>query len=100
MRYRQDNNIIRNDFFEGVQEQKDGRASFDDMVVQVGGFFMDGFITSSCFLHLLLYELASNLDVQRKLAEEIDRFLAKHDGNISYYDFQEFQYLEAVVLGK
>ncbi|GJQ69085.1 hypothetical protein Trydic_g6249 [Trypoxylus dichotomus] len=95
--YRKENNIVRNDFFENIQEYKGEKTTIEEMVVQAGGFFLDAFATNSMALTFMLYELAINLDVQRKLAEEVDKLLTSNNGNISYEVFQEIPYLDAVI---
>ncbi|KAI4457635.1 cytochrome p450 [Holotrichia oblita] len=98
LQYREKHKIVRNDFFESIQEYKGERADIEEMIVQVGGFLVDGFFTSSAAFGFILYELAANLDVQRKLMEEIDKCLAKHKGELSYEVFQSLSYINGVFL--
>ncbi|GJQ69086.1 hypothetical protein Trydic_g6250 [Trypoxylus dichotomus] len=98
LEYREQHKVVRNDFFESIQEHKGEKATVEEMAIQIGGFFIDGFATSSAALHLIVYELAVNSDVQQRLAEEVDEYLLKYDGSIPYYVFQEMPYLEAVAL--
>ncbi|KRT84828.1 cytochrome P450, partial [Oryctes borbonicus] len=97
LQYRKENNIVRNDFFENVREYKGQKVTLDEMLIQIGGLFLDGFATNSTALTFMLYELATNLNAQQRLAEEIDEYLANHTGNITYEVFQEMPYLDAVV---
>ncbi|KRT86437.1 cytochrome P450, partial [Oryctes borbonicus] len=97
LQYRKENNIVRNDFFENIQEYKGQKVTLHEMLIQIGGLFLDGFATNSTALTFVLYELAVNLNVQHRLAEEIDEYLANHKGNITYEVFQEMPYLDAVV---
>ncbi|KAK9731248.1 Cytochrome P450 [Popillia japonica] len=98
LKYREQHKIVRNDFFESIQEYKGERFGVEEMLVQVGGFFVDGFVTSSAAFSFILYELAVNLDIQQRLAEEIDEFLAKHKGEVPYEAFQSLSYLNGVFL--
>ncbi|KAJ8704725.1 hypothetical protein PYW07_011913 [Mythimna separata] len=63
---------------------------------QVFVFFAAGFETSSSATSFTLHELAYNQDVQKKVQEEVDRVLAKHDGKLSYDSIKEMTYLEMV----
>lgn len=51
-------------------------------------------------MQFALYELARNPDVQKKLQEEIDTVLAKHENKITYEAVQEMEYLDGVINGK
>ncbi|KAK9731247.1 Cytochrome P450 [Popillia japonica] len=100
LQYREQHKIVRNDFFESIQEYKGEKFGVEEMLVQIGSFFIDGYVTSSTALSFILYELAVNLDIQKRLAEEIDEFLAKHKGEVTYEVFQSLSYLNGVFLGK
>lgn len=62
-------------------------------------WFIGGYETSSITITFTLYELAQNLEVQKKAQEEIDTILSKHDGNLTYDVLQEMVYLDMVVSG-
>lgn len=47
-----------------------------------------------------LYSLAENEKIQMKARNEIDRVLAKYNGDINYEAIGEMQYLERIVHGK
>ncbi|XP_026736659.1 cytochrome P450 6B7-like isoform X2 [Trichoplusia ni] len=71
---------------------------FNDGLIgaQVFVFFAAGFETSSSATSFTLHELAFNQDVQKKAQNEIDRVLAKHNGQLSYDAIKEMTYLEWV----
>ncbi|XP_045766320.1 cytochrome P450 6B7-like [Maniola jurtina] len=84
-------------------EQKDenGRAKqvelkLDDLLLtaQIFLFFGAGFETSSTSSSFTLHQLAFNSDHQKKVQEEIDRVLLKHDNKITYDAVNEMHYLE------
>ncbi|XP_052750885.1 cytochrome P450 6B5-like [Galleria mellonella] len=68
----------------------------DDILIaaQVFVFFAAGFETSSSATSYTLHQLAYNPQVQKKVQEEIDRVLAKHDNKLSYDAIKEMEYLE------
>lgn len=55
-----------------------------------------GFETSSSTTFFCLYELAKNPEIQKKVQEEIDQVLKKHDG-ITYDSLAEMKYLECCI---
>ncbi|KAI4456042.1 cytochrome p450 [Holotrichia oblita] len=104
--YRIENNIKRNDFMQLLIEmtdkdnnadQKSNGLTMNDFVAQVILFFVAGFDTSSVTLSFTLFNLASHLNIQAKLREEIRRVLKKHNGEITYDAIQEMKYMEQVI---
>ncbi|XP_075217745.1 putative cytochrome P450 6a23 [Lycorma delicatula] len=67
------------------------------MTAQCFVFFIAGYETSSTTLNFCLYELALNKEIQTKLQEEIDKVLAKHNGEISYESLKDMTYMDRVV---
>lgn len=61
--------------------------------------FLGGFETSSSALSFTLFELARNTHVQKKLQNEIDEILQKHDGQFTYESIQEMTYADMVISG-
>jgi cytochrome P450 family 6 len=64
------------------------------MTAQMFVFFAAGFETSSSATSYTLHELAYNPDVQKKVQQEIDQILAKHDNKLSYDSIKEMTYLQ------
>jgi cytochrome P450 family 6 len=62
-------------------------------------WFVAGFETSSSTGSFVLYNLATNPEVQDKLRHEITTVLAKHKGDVTYEAMQEMKYLNMVVEG-
>lgn len=60
---------------------------------------MVGFETSSSTMSFCLYELAKNMEIQRKVQEEIDEVTARHNGEITYNSIMEMKYLEMCIEG-
>ncbi|XP_044262034.1 cytochrome P450 9e2-like [Tribolium madens] len=98
-----DNNNEANDGFATVEESDIGKntkqmeLTEDLMVAQALIFFFAGFDTVSTGASFLAHELATNLDVQRKLQAEIDYVLDENQGKISYNVIQSMKYLDQVV---
>lgn len=64
------------------------------MAAQVFVFFAAGFETSSSATSYTLHQLAYNPEVQKKVQDEVDSVLAKHDNKLSYDAIKEMTYLE------
>ncbi|CAG9791114.1 unnamed protein product [Diatraea saccharalis] len=64
------------------------------MAAQVFVFFAAGFETSSSATSFTLHQLAFNPDVQKKVQDNIDRVLAKHNNKLSYEAVKEMTYLD------
>ncbi|XP_073962893.1 cytochrome P450 6B6-like [Choristoneura fumiferana] len=64
------------------------------LAAQVFMFFTAGFDTSSISTSYTLHEIAYNPEEQKKIQEDIDRVLAKHNNKLSYDAVKEMQYLE------
>ncbi|KOB75351.1 Cytochrome P450 [Operophtera brumata] len=67
------------------------------LVAQCITFFAAGFETTATTLSFTLYELAKNQNAQKKVQEEIDSFLKKHNNKITYDSLKELSYLEACI---
>ena len=74
--------------------------TMDELAAQVFIFFIAGFETSSTTMSFCLYEMALNPDIQRRVQDEIDKVLQKHDGEITYEAIQQMEYLDKTVAGK
>lgn len=103
LKYREINNIIRNDYMDILKSlnEKPGEYKFtnEDVVAHLGGFFTDGFETSSIILSFILHEIATNLNAQEKLRKEIEEVWQKRNGDITYDDITEMIYLDCVLKG-
>ncbi|KRT83650.1 cytochrome P450 [Oryctes borbonicus] len=97
--YRMSNHIKRNDFMQILIELKEteNALTMNELIAQVFAFFVAGFDTSAATLTFCLFELASNLDIQKKLREEISNVLNEYDGEITYESLQDMKYLDQVI---
>lgn len=111
---REKNQIVRKDFFQLLLQirntgtvqhddqwkatitaaENDKKLTLSEMAANSFVFFIGGYETTSGTTSFCLFELARNPDVQRKLHEEIDRVLAKHEGQITYEAIAEMTYLD------
>jgi cytochrome P450 len=103
LRYRERNNVVRNDYLHILMQLKETSKDYDftdvDVTAHAAGFIADGYESSSVVMSFLLYELANNPDVQSKLRQEIDESFAKHSNTMPYEAIQDMTYLDAVLSG-
>jgi len=114
VKFREKHSINRNDFLQLLirlknqeslepdtsTEEFDGKSAgmtMDELAAQVFIFFIAGFETSSTTMSFCLYELALNPDIQRRVQDEIDSVLQKHDGNITHEAILQMEYLDKTV---
>ncbi|GAB0099408.1 hypothetical protein DMENIID0001_152640 [Sergentomyia squamirostris] len=112
--HREQNNIQRKDFMQLLLQLRNTgkvdtgddfsfasstegakKLTINEMAAQAHVFFLAGFETSSTLMSFCLYELARHPDVQKKLQEELDQVLQKHNGKWSYDAMVELKYLES-----
>ncbi|CAK9813275.1 Cytochrome P450 9e2 [Anthophora plagiata] len=94
--------IVRPDFIQLMMETRGKlgtgkELTIDDITAQAFSFFFGGFETTSSLVCFASYELATNLDVQRKLRREIDDVREGIDGEITYEKLRDTKYLDAVI---
>lgn len=106
IQYREENNVRRNDFMQQVIDmRKEDKASGAKVlsVEKIAGnsflFFTAGTEASSGTAAYILYEVAKDMKIQKKLQTEIDEVLAKNGGEITYDAIGELKYLDLVVKG-
>lgn len=115
---RENGEIVRKDFFQLlIQLRNTGTVQLDDewqttiandnhktlsisqLTAQTLIFFVAGFETSSSVISYSLYEIAKNLEIQRKVQAEIDAVLTKFNGQFTYESISELSYLECCIDG-
>ncbi|KAK1122047.1 hypothetical protein K0M31_009893 [Melipona bicolor] len=101
--YRKEHNVVRPDFMNILLELRNNPERVKDikltdklLAAQAFVFFAAGFETSSTTITNVLYELALNEEVQKKLREEIKEFDQKTDGQWRYETIKEMTYLDKV----
>ena len=117
VKYRQENNVKRNDFLDMLIEMKAQRdqllnegkevkeddltsgLNIEQLAAQVMVFFLAGFDTSSTTMSFCLYELALNQPVQDKLRKEILNTLDTYDQQVTYESIKQMKYLDMVISG-
>ncbi|XP_076381684.1 cytochrome P450 9e2 [Megalopta genalis] len=101
VRIRREKGIVRPDMIHLMMQIKEEQNSEDitieDMVAQAFGFFIAGFDTVSTIMSFLTFEMALNQDIQTRLREETDRYLAEDNGKISYEALSKMEYMDMVV---
>ncbi|OAD56684.1 Cytochrome P450 9e2 [Eufriesea mexicana] len=100
---RKEQGIVRPDMIhllmqvENLKKSSSHQMHIDDIVAQAFIFFLAGFDTVSTLICYLVHELALHEDVQERLRDEVDSYLEKGDGNISYEALLEMEYMEMVI---
>lgn len=113
--YREKSNDNRNDLFDLMNKLTDENytkhqydfsgkdhmdpLTFDETVAQVFSFYQAGFETSSSTISFGLMELATHPECQRRLRNEIQTVMARHQHKLTYECLQEMEYLEMVMKG-
>lgn len=99
LKHRIENNIVRNDFLDMMQQVKvKVGPSFTDVDVAAHaiGFFIDGFETSSITMSFALYCIAKYPAIQNKLRQHINEVIEK-SGGFTYEAIQDMSYLDMVL---
>ena len=118
---RQDNEIVRPDLIHLLLEARKGKLKFEDddktegvhfdsttqhveltdehIMAQAMLFFLAGFDTITTTASFMAHELAVNVDVQKKLQDEIDGVRSKFGKNVPYEALLSMKYLDQVVSG-
>ncbi|GAB0087592.1 Cytochrome P450 [Sergentomyia squamirostris] len=108
LEYREQNNIVRNDFLSLLIQLKNtgklegdnvdlGKISFEELAAQTFLFFIAGFETSSSTMALALYEMALNQEIQDRVRQEVLSVLERFDGEYTYEACMEMKYLGRVI---
>ncbi|KAK4873925.1 hypothetical protein RN001_013285 [Aquatica leii] len=102
---RKEQNIVRHDMVHLLLEEMKNREHTDakdkltemDITAQALQFFLAGFETVSTFMCFTAYELAVNVDIQKRLQKEIDETLEECGGTVTYDALLKMQYLDMVI---
>uniref|UniRef100_A0A336MM30 CSON003194 protein n=1 Tax=Culicoides sonorensis TaxID=179676 RepID=A0A336MM30_CULSO len=103
IRYRENNNIYRNDFLQLFiqlrQEEKSlmSRITVEEIAANCILFYNAGTVSTSGTIGYLLYEAALQPEIMKNLQSEIDEYLKRHNNIISYDMLQEMVYLDLCV---
>ncbi|XP_046623904.1 probable cytochrome P450 9f2 [Neodiprion virginianus] len=102
IKYRTDHNVQRKDSLQlmidlkksGTIDPSTGREYDDETIIgHATTFFIEGYETSSVTLSFFAHLLASHLEIQQRVREEVLTVAEKHNG-ITYEALQEMTYLE------
>lgn len=98
IRYREENQIDRNDYLGDLLDlKKAGSIAPSEVIGHIGTLYALLESTSLAF-HLILYEVAANPGCQEKLRKEIDETLGQNN-ETTFEVFQDMKYLDAVLNG-
>ncbi|XP_067627503.1 cytochrome P450 6A1-like [Eurosta solidaginis] len=98
--YRAKNNVQRKDFLNilmDLNKLDEKGLSVEEMAANTFIFLLAGFGTSSTTLSFILYELALNLNIQRRLRAEILETLEKYDNEATYECINSMPYMKQVI---
>ncbi|KAK4878336.1 hypothetical protein RN001_010842 [Aquatica leii] len=96
--YRKTNQVSRDDFMQMLINLMDSNEfTLEDVMAQAFLFFVAGFETMTHTTAFTLYELCRNVDIQSKLREEVCQVLSKNNGEITYENLGEMQYMDEVI---
>ncbi|KAH8401701.1 hypothetical protein KR009_007402, partial [Drosophila setifemur] len=106
--FREQNNIRRNDFMDQLIDLKNKplmtsdtgenvNLTIEEITAQAFVFFAAGFETSSTTMGFALYELAQHQDIQDRVRKEIQEVNQKYNGELSYENVKELEYLDQVI---
>lgn len=104
VKYREENNIKRNDFMQMLIDIKNSSEPNDPFTIkqlaaQAFIFFLGGFETSSTTGTFCLFELALNQKIQQTVREEIIKILKKYQDKVTYEAVLEMKYLSQIIDG-
>lgn len=101
--------IVRNDLIdilikfkqEAEKELSEGKKPFilerDALAAQAAIFFSAGFETSSSTMSFAMFQMAHNLDMQRRVREELREAYTNNNGKITYELILGLKYMENVL---
>lgn len=113
VRYREENQIVRNDFMNLLMDIKtkgclvedesgevlQGSITDDELQAQAFLIFFAGFHTSRVTLSFALFELAMNANIQQRVREEVESKRTP-EGELTYEAMLDMPYLDQVVNGE
>ncbi|KAF2896449.1 hypothetical protein ILUMI_09729 [Ignelater luminosus] len=118
LRYREENNVVRKDFMHLMIQLKNNvkienddnlgelrskesgntmSLTDDQIAAEAFVFFFAGYDTSATTLSFCFYELASNVEIQENLRNEIKNVLAKYEGRLTYDAIMEMTYMDKCI---
>ncbi|KAL7026322.1 hypothetical protein ACKWTF_013855 [Chironomus riparius] len=100
VKYREENNIRRNDFLQiliDLKNSKEGQEiDLKELASESFAFFGGGFETTSSTITYCLYELSQNKDIQSQLRDEVDEVFS-NEGGLTYDTLIDMKYLNMVI---
>lgn len=97
---RSNSTIVDGDSWEVQKSTEEVKSlTIEQCAAQVFLFYVAGFDTTATMLSFTLYELARNPEVQRRVQEDVDRNLEKHDGQITYESVMDMKYVDLCLMG-
>ncbi|XP_043518308.1 cytochrome P450 9e2-like [Frieseomelitta varia] len=103
IKVRDENGIVRPDMIQLMMETRGKlgpgkELTIDDMTAQAFIFFFGGFESTSALMCFAAYEIGINVQIQKRLQDEIDQVLEDCNGQVTYDAVNDMKYLDAVIL--
>lgn len=100
-----DNDNDTTDVNKEIHSSSDSASTIKSLTIeqcaaQVSLFYLAGFDTTSSTITYTLFELARKPDLMKRLHDEIDDVLAKHNNAITYESIGDMHFLDLCVRGK
>lgn len=89
---------LRND--EKLMSSENKSISIETCAAQVFIFYVAGFESTSSSIAYTIHELARQPAIMKKLQDEIDLVMEKHNFELTYECIQEMNYLNLCIMGK
>ncbi|XP_011172133.1 cytochrome P450 6j1 [Solenopsis invicta] len=93
--------IRGNDFLQlmvDLEKMEGEEFEMDVIASHAVSFFIDGYTTSSYTLSFVVFHLANNPEVQKKLREEVVSVINKYNGELTFEGIKDMTYLEKVIM--
>lgn len=112
--YRENNNIVKNDFMNLMIQLKNKgylkddleaktqntiKLTFEEVAAQSFIFFVAGFDTSSNTMSFAIHQLAIYEQYQDRARQEINDVLGNHEGEFTYESLSQMKYLDQIISG-
>lgn len=101
VKYREQEEYVRDDLLQMLMGMKDGKLlSLDEVAAHSLLFFIASFETSSSAMTFCMYEIARNLEVQKRIRNEVRNVCNEFGGKLTYEGVMGMKYLKQVLDGK
>lgn len=79
-----------------LESDKTDEIDKDYVLAHAGIFFFDMYETSSTAMTFVAFHLATHLDIQQKIRDEVRSVMSRHNGQLTYDALKDLTYMEQV----